>query len=226
MNLKKLSDKELYQLCKQYGLAARLARRKFAGLLPEVLERRLYKKKGYTSIYEFAAKLAGMSKEAVDKVLCISRRLEDKPILREQLISGDQGWTKLERVAYIATPETDGFWAEKVESMPQAGLEAYVHEFRRGNIVSENNSLAFTLKSDLQPKKTSILTFHLRPDLEGRFRLFKYQLEKAKREPVTFENALEALLDEVENRNNLNLNYESLAFNALFPAKRLLHPNR
>ena len=59
---KKLSDRELYKLCKEYGTAARIWRRRFAGLLPEVLERRLYKKKGYTSLYEFAGKLAGMSK--------------------------------------------------------------------------------------------------------------------------------------------------------------------
>ena len=194
-NYKKLSDKELYQLCKEYGLAARVWRRRFAGLLPEVLARRLYKKKGYTSIYEFAGKLAGMSKEAVDKVLCISKRLEDKPILNEQLVSGAQGWTKLERVAYIATPETDGFWAERVSSMTQLALEAYVHELRHTGTIDENNRLDFTLKSETQPAKTSTLTFHLKPDLEKKFRMFKHQLEREKREPITFEDVLEELLE-------------------------------
>ena len=191
---KKLSDKELYRLCKEYGLAARIWRRRFAGLLPEVVERRLYKKKGYTSIYEFAGKLAGMSKEAVDKVLCISEKLAHKPLLLDQLISGSQGWSKLQRVAYIATPETDGFWAEKVEKMSSLALEAYVHEVRKVKNIDQIYSLEVTPGGETQPEKTSTLTFHLKTELEKKFRMFKYQLEREKREPITFEDALEELL--------------------------------
>ena len=134
MDYKKLSDKELYALCKQYGLNARMWRRRFAGLLPEVTRRRLYKKRGYTSVHEFAAKLAGMSKEAVDKVLRLATKLEDKPVLREQLISGEQGWSKIEKVAFIATPETDKYWAERVESMPKLALEAFISEVTSGRL--------------------------------------------------------------------------------------------
>lgn len=195
MNLKKLSDKELYRLCKEYGTAARIWRRRFAGLLPEAMERRLYKKKGFTSIYEFAAKLAGMSKEAVDKVLCIAKKLDDKPILKEQLVSGTQGWTKLERVAYIAKPETDEFWAEKVETMPKLALEAYVQIVRNAGGFGLNNSLELAPGRESQPAKTSTLTFHLKPELEKKFRMIKYQLEREKREPLTFEDTLEALLE-------------------------------
>src|SRR3989344_9360842 len=130
MNFQKLSDKELYALCKEYGVKARIWRRRFAGLLPEVLTRRLYKKRGYTSIHEFAGKLAGMSKESVDKVLRLSKKLEDKPFLKEQFETGAQSWSKLEKVAYIATSQTDGAWAERIEHMPQPAVEAFVQNFR------------------------------------------------------------------------------------------------
>lgn len=221
--LKKLSDKELYALCKKYGLETRLTRRRFAGLLPEVFVRRLYKKRGHAGIHEFAAKLAGMSKETVDKILCMAKNLEDKPCLREQLVSGSEGWSKIERVAYIATPETDEFWAEKVSSLTQLALEAFVQEARKQDWIRQNNRLEFTLKSETQAEKmtaegpslfpgkplpavlwskhlfptekTSVLTFHVRPALEGKFRMFKHLLEKQRREPLTFEDALEALLD-------------------------------
>lgn len=195
MDYKKLSDKDLYALCKQYGLNARVWRRRFAGLLPDVFQRRLYKKRGYISIHEFAGKLAGMSKEAVDKVLRLAEKLEDKPVLKEQLISGEQGWSKLERVAYIATPETDGFWAEKVDSMTQMGLEAYVKELRRVNYLDENNRLDFTLKSETQPAKSSVITFRMQLELEKKFRMYKHKLEKERKEPLTCEDALEALLE-------------------------------
>ena len=194
INHKNLSDKELYKLCKDYGLRARVWRRRFAGLLPEVLERRLYKKRGYTSIHEFAGKLAGMSKEAVDKVLCLSKKLADKPLLRDQLISGEQGWSKIARVAYIATPETDGFWAEKVSTMPKLALEAYI-QAKEAQDSEQNNRLKLVPGHDFQPEKTSTLTFHLHLELEKKFRMYKYELEKERKEPLTWENTLEALLE-------------------------------
>ena len=99
------TDQELYKLCCKYGAAALEARRKFAGLLPEILRRRLYEKKGFGSIYEFAAKLAGMSREQVQRVLQLERKFEDKPVLKELLVNGEESVNKLARVASIATPE-------------------------------------------------------------------------------------------------------------------------
>lgn len=139
----KLSDKELYGLCKEYGQNARLWRRRFAGLLPEVFHRCLYRRRKFGSIYEFAAKLGGMSKESVDKVLQISRKLTDKPELKALLESGAQGWAKLEKVAYVATPQTDGYWAERVGDLPQPALEAFVQNYR----------LETTLQRGIEPEK-------------------------------------------------------------------------
>ena len=141
-----MTDKDLYGLCKEYGQKARFWRRKFAGLLPEVERRGLYRRRLCGSIYEFAAKLAGMSKESVDKVLQISRKLQDKPRLLEQLETGAQSWSKLEKVAYIATSQTDGAWAERIENMPQPAVEAFVQNFR----------LKTTLQSETEPVKSAI----------------------------------------------------------------------
>src|SRR3989338_6035614 len=146
MKFTKLSDKDLYALCKEYGRKARFWRRKFAGLLPEVERRCLYRRRRCGSIYEFAAKLAGMSKESVDKVLRLSKKLEDKPFLLEQLETGAQSWSKLEKVAYIATSQTDGAWAERIENMPQPAVEAFVQNFR----------LKTTLQSETEPVKSAI----------------------------------------------------------------------
>lgn len=126
-----LTDSQLYNLCKKYGMNARLWMRKFAGLLPEVFRRKLYKRKGYVSIHEFASKLAGMSYKNVNRILRLSEKLEDKPELKNLFEAGSQGWSKIETVAYIATPETDRQWAKKVESLTQQGLTAYVQETRK-----------------------------------------------------------------------------------------------
>jgi hypothetical protein len=60
-----VSDEKLYALCKKYGENALYYRRKFIGLLPEVYKRKLYEKKKCGSIFEFAAKLCGVSEEHV-----------------------------------------------------------------------------------------------------------------------------------------------------------------
>lgn len=77
-----LTDREvkLYDLCREYGSKARHWRDKFIGLLPEVETCGLYKKKGFDSIFEFAAKLAGISHDQVRLVLSLEKRYQDKPI--------------------------------------------------------------------------------------------------------------------------------------------------
>jgi len=146
-NLQKLSDKELYGICKKWGAEALTARRKFAGLLPEVYLREMFsledmgngkggswlKKRGFTCLYEFAAKLAGMSRDQVDLVVRIERRLEDKQILREALVKGEISVNKLARVVSIATVENQGEILKKVEVLSNRALEVFVKDFRRVN---------------------------------------------------------------------------------------------
>ncbi len=126
------TDKQLFRLCRKYGTAALQARRKFMGLLPEVQRRRLYEKKGYFSIYEFAAKLAGLSRDQVQRVLQLERRLEDKPVLQQLLVSGEISHNKLVRIAAIATAENQAVLAEKVRNLSQNAVETWVRDLRGG----------------------------------------------------------------------------------------------
>ena len=191
MKFKRLSDKDLYALCKEYGQKARFWRRRFAGLLPEVERRGLYRRRGCGSIYEFAAKLAGMSKESVDKVLQISRKLENKPQLKELLESGAQSWSKLEKVAYVATVQTDGEWAERLGTMSQASVEAFV----------QNSRLKTPLERGIQPEKYAErsgalkkeeVRFDLSPELARKFQ------QIAKR--ADFESIVSKIIQEIEKR--------------------------
>jgi hypothetical protein len=131
--LKNLSDKNLYRLCKRWGAEALHARRKFAGLLPEVNKRRLYERRGFSSIYEFAARLAGMSRDQVDVVLRLEKRFEDKPVLHAALTGGKISANKLARVAAIATAENEKAIAEKIEPLSQKAVEVFVRDFKNAN---------------------------------------------------------------------------------------------
>jgi len=131
--MQKLTDKELYKLCKKYGENALMWRRKFTGLLPEVNHRRLYEKKGFYSIFEFAKKLCGMSEKQVRLVLNLEERFKDKPKLHKALIKGEVSVNKLARVISMATPENEEFWAEKVHQLPSRALETFVKDVKNEN---------------------------------------------------------------------------------------------
>jgi hypothetical protein len=190
-----LSDTDLYHLCQEYGTNARVWKRRFAGLLPEVMRRQLYKKKSFGSIYEFSFKLGGLSEASVDKVLSLAIRLEDKPCLKKQLESGEQGWSKLEKVSYMAEPDTDKEWAEKVENMNTRALEAYIQEKRKVAFTEIPKGLPFTHVSEpedtLNLLQWGSMTFPVAPETEKRLRALKYQLEKEKHVTLTFNEVLQ-----------------------------------
>jgi|WetSurMetagenome_2_1015567.scaffolds.fasta_scaffold65743_2 hypothetical protein len=123
-----MSDEKLYGLCKKYSKFIRYGRQKFIGLLPEVFKSRMYERKGFGSIYEFAGKLAYMSREQVDLVLNLNRRFEDKPALQSLLLNGGASVNKLARVVSVATPENQEVLAEQVKILPQKALETLVRD--------------------------------------------------------------------------------------------------
>lgn len=141
-----MTDERLYFLCKKYGEIAVRYRNKFAGLLPEVYKRRLFEKKGYSSIFEFAAKLAGMSQEQVRRVLNLEERFNAMPVLREILVKGEVSVSKLAKVASIATPENQEALARQVRFLPHRALETLVRDER---IFQNQNGL-------LEPKDANI----------------------------------------------------------------------
>lgn len=137
---KKLSveDQKLYKLCKKYGAQTLSARRKFAGLLPEAFRRRLFQKKGSSSIFEFAAKLSGMSQEQVRLVLNLEKRFEDKPVLKNLLINGEVSINKLARVVSIATAKNEHKLAEQVKLLPNRALETLVRDEKFARIIVDS----------------------------------------------------------------------------------------
>lgn len=142
LNIKRIPDQKLFVLCQEYGQRARLWRQKFAGLLPEVQRRRLYTQHGFGSIFEFAAKLAGMSEEQVSRVLHIDERFKAVPILKDILENGEVSMNKLARVASVVTAENQEFWAEQVKILPQHALETLVRDEKNRTSEIVGNALA------------------------------------------------------------------------------------
>lgn len=136
-----LADRALYDLCKEYGGNAKKWTRKFAVLLPEVFKRGLYKRRGFISIYEFAAKVAGMGHAAVDQILSLDRTLEGKPALKA--LVEEYGWSKVRVVACYATKETEEMWADKVKLLSKSALEVYTRGIKMQDQIEGEVSRGF-----------------------------------------------------------------------------------
>ncbi len=135
------SDQKLLYLCHKYGNQARFWKQKFAGLLPEVNRRKLYEQKGFGSIFEFAARLAGMSEEQVRRVLNLEKKFESTPLLKNMLINGEASVNKLARIASIVTPDNEEILANQVKLLSKNALETLVKdEKQNGSSVPGHNS--------------------------------------------------------------------------------------
>ena len=149
MNTSKLSNKELLSLAYQYGTQALVSRRQFLNLLPELNRRELYKPKFY-SIYEYAAKLGGVSRDQVNEVIRVNGKLADKPSL--QALIETQGYAKVGVVASIATVENQEELVSKVKQLPKKGL--LIEEIRKaGYKAAETHFNANGIKSDISLEK-------------------------------------------------------------------------
>ncbi len=95
----------------------------------------MYEKKGFSSIFEFAAKLAGVSEAQVRRILNLDERCEKEGLvqMREVLVNGEISVNKLARVVSIATPENEGELLAKTTVLPSRALETLVHDFKHEN---------------------------------------------------------------------------------------------
>ncbi len=126
-----MNDSDFYKLHKKIGASALNERRKFIGMLPEAYKRGLHNRKPYNgSIHYYAQVLCGLSREQVNRVLNLERRLKKTPKLYNLLVSGQVSHNKLARVASVASPKNDEELAAKVEVLSQGAVETLVRDFK------------------------------------------------------------------------------------------------
>lgn len=135
--MEKISDSELWSRAVQYGEAARKWRQRFLGLLPEIARRELWRAHGFESVFVFAFKIGGVSKEQVERVLMMEERLRDKPLLHEMLVSGEVSMNKIVRVVSVATPENEEELAGQVKLLAKASVETLVRDMKAYGKITE-----------------------------------------------------------------------------------------
>lgn len=188
----------------EYGKNAKEWMRKCALLLPEIEKLKVWRRKGFHSIYEYAAKLANMSQYQVNEALRTARKTTDFPELRK--IVEIKGINAVRPVLTIVNKETEHFWAEKVKNMSQHTLETYVRDYKKEfvglraqsitseefNATSKSSEDSKTLTINLKPEIIAKLEKYNKDDWNKLMQKFidlyekdlKQELARKKPEPV------------------------------------------
>ena len=156
INFENFSDKDLYAYCKKVGFNARIWSRRFIAAIPEVAKRRLYKKYGYCSIHEFAAKIASVSRDNVDEALRVSEKFAELPKMKELI--GEVGLSKLRVVACIANKENEKEISEKVRNLTKSSLEIFVREMTGKTLPGEESGNIKTTEIAQTQKQIGLLS--------------------------------------------------------------------
>ncbi len=158
---------KIHEKFSEYGRNAKEWQRRCGLLLGDIEKFEVWKKKGFSCIYEYAAKLAGMNKYQVVESLRIFRKIEDKPALLA--VAEKKGLYAVRPVASVATAETDKFWAKYAIKMPKNELEAFVKglQGQDKNIdeISGYNQLNLKIEGPNFVKQSELLALNLRPEI-------------------------------------------------------------
>ena len=112
----------------EFGKQAKDWKRKCLMLLPAVDKYRIWELKKFPSIFEYAAKLAGLSRATVEDALWILKKAEGKPAIMN--VIEKKGLNAVRPVLKICTKENQDFWAKKAENMSVQSLRVYVNEVK------------------------------------------------------------------------------------------------
>lgn len=145
-----LTNQQFYVKCAQLGSTAKTAVGAFLALLPEAEERQVYLDHGMRDIFEFAAKVGGISKEQVQRVLQLNKRYTDTPLMQELLLSGKVSVHKLARVASVVTPNNQEFWASKTQLLSSQALATLVKDSVHVHSVNPNKTAKVPQSDELQ----------------------------------------------------------------------------
>lgn len=171
-NEKKAEIDALHTRFSEYGLNAKNWMRKCVLLLPEIDRLRVWEEKGFSSIYEYAAKLSGMNKKTVDEALRIMEKIGNRPELKK--VVAKKGLWAVKPIISVATEETDGFWACKAMKMSRSTLRTYIREVQRAgpliDMEEKNDQICF---DNTETSQKIIFSMDLSPEVAKKLEKIK-----------------------------------------------------
>lgn len=179
-----MTNNELLQKCLTLSSNIKSLRKEFICLLPEVNRRGLYRKADCRSIFEFAAKLAGISNVTVRKILYLNFKLHKFPALQSLFLNGEVEWSKMYIVATIANSENAEFLRAKAQTLSRSALEILAKEYK-----------AKTMPNNFVNKKLEYLNMELSKENILKLKILKNRLSK--NAPASWDDCISYLLNNI-----------------------------
>ena len=142
-------------------IALRKAERNAVVLFGEILQRKLYRELGFSSIHLYATNALGFSRTKTYEFIRLAESLEKLPRLKQSVESGEVPWTKAREVVRVATPETEGEWLKLAESKSRRQLEEEVAKSRAARDRDESQGELVPLPSTPKAAPAPYVTFRL-----------------------------------------------------------------
>lgn len=218
----KITDKELHRKFIKLGNDRRKLTNQLLAILPEIFERKIYKKYAAT-IEEYAGKFGGLSKGVVKKRLRLEKYLKDKPNLKDAIKT--EGIHKVALLASLATAENELALVDKLKNMSKVAVQELSKEVR--NKIQQdglnNNQSLFEANCDPGDSSTKINEFcqancetnlcsaapqRIRIDLEGDLFFMFLKLKKKYGEQLKNHDIMKKIFEE-----NLGCNEKKLVCN-------------
>ena len=108
----------------------------------EILERKLFKKLGFSSINQYAEVELGFSSSRTGLYLKLCRELERFPQVKGKVVSGELGYTKAEAILPVLDPSNESHWLDFAGNHTRLEIVDVVKQAKSFAIVESANKTA------------------------------------------------------------------------------------
>ena len=92
----------------------------------EIMQRKLYRELGYSSIHHYASEALSFGPSRISQFIRLAEAFEQLPALKAAVTHGEIPWTTAREVARVATPATERFWIAEAKRSSRQVLERKV----------------------------------------------------------------------------------------------------
>ena len=97
----------------------------------EIMHRELYRDLGYSTMRSYAMEELGFSPTRAGDFIRLARKLQNLPVVKEQVASGELGYTKAREISSVADPTNELEWVKVAKEQSRRELEATVRQAKK-----------------------------------------------------------------------------------------------
>ena len=94
----------------------------------DIMHRELYRELGFSDMRTYAIEGLNFSPTKAGDFMTLAKRLEDLPVLKEELATGKLGYSVVREIIPVAAPNNEKHWAKAAKNKPRAKLRVDIKQ--------------------------------------------------------------------------------------------------